>query len=247
MAKSEVPNWLRLSLRAADLEKIEAAVREVEIKTSAEIVPMVVRGSVSLETVQRLLFLALALVLVIVSMLAVELAAATIDAFAHGLADRFGLWLNEAAIQELHFVVRMSAVLLAVVWAWISARMFRSQGRWARWLVPQAALARECEHRAELELFASGARSTAGRTGVLIFVSMAEHRAVVLADEAIAKRLPESTWETLLKELLTDIRADKMGDGFVKAIGAMGEKLAPLFPPAEVNHDEISNRLRILD
>ena len=97
----------------------------------------------------------------------------------------------------------------------------------------------------QAEFFASDLRSTSGKTGVLIFVSLLEHRAVILADEAISSKLDKEVWKSTLETLVKAIANGEMARGYAATVGIVGRLLEPHFPVGEVNHNELSDRLRI--
>ena len=102
-------------------------------------------------------------------------------------------------------------------------------------------------HRRAVEQFlAQNLHSTIGHTGVLIFVSVAERFAEILADTAIHAKVPESTWQTIVTDLTDHIGKGQAGDGFVRAIAAVGEHLARHFPADARNPHTISNHLIVL-
>lgn len=114
-------------------------------------------------------------------------------------------------------------------------------------LVP-APVKRARAHRHAMEQFlAQNLHTTKGRTGVLIFVSVAEHFAEVIADEGIYKKVPPTTWETVVDGLTEKIRARRPADGFVDAIKACGAILAEHFPPGSANRNELPNHLIVLE
>jgi putative membrane protein len=81
------------------------------------------------------------------------------------------------------------------------------------------------------------------RTGVLIFVSVAERYAEVLADAGIAQKVPVEVWDSAVKGLLSDIRAGRAADGFVKVIETCATTLAEHFPPGAINRNELPNAI----
>jgi putative membrane protein len=87
-------------------------------------------------------------------------------------------------------------------------------------------------------------QKTEGRTGVLIFASMAERYAEIVPDAGIAQKVPADAWETIVDGLLTAVRQGRPGDGFVAAIEQCGALLARHLPavPGAANPDELPDR-----
>lgn len=113
--------------------------------------------------------------------------------------------------------------------------------------VVPAAFKRAKAHRRALEQFlAQSLHTTQGRTGVMIFVSVAERYAEILADAGINSRVPEAEWKAIVARLTDLIAAGRPGDGFVEAIEAAGARLAQHFPPGSGSSDELPNHLIVL-
>ena len=112
-------------------------------------------------------------------------------------------------------------------------------------LTPRS-LKHDCAHRRALEQFlAQNLHTTVGRTGVLIFVSVAERYAEVLADAAIHERVPQAVWRSIVDDLTDALGKGDAAEGFVRAIGAVGEQLARHFPPDARPHT-LTNHLIVL-
>ncbi len=128
--------------------------------------------------------------------------------------------------------------VLALVVQWWPLRMA---------LVP-GAVKRARAHRHAMEQFlAHNLHTTKGRTGVLIFVSEAEHFAEVIADEGIYKKVSPEVWDEAVTGLTADIARGKVADGFVGAIEVCGSVLAKHFPPSSRNRNELPNHLIVLE
>jgi putative membrane protein len=114
-------------------------------------------------------------------------------------------------------------------------------------LVPRS-VKRDRAHRHAVEQFlAQGLHTTASRTGVLIFVSVAERYAEVLADTGIDAKVAPGTWQEIVDGLTARIGEGRAADGFVEAIGAAGRHLATHFPPGTADPNELPNKLIVLD
>ena len=105
------------------------------------------------------------------------------------------------------------------------------------------AIKREHVHAAALTQFkAGGIGTTRAHTGVLIFVSLADRMAEVVADPAIYAKVPPDHWATTVTALTDGIRVGTPGAGFVRAIELAGAVLAEHFP-ASGGANELPNRL----
>jgi putative membrane protein len=95
-----------------------------------------------------------------------------------------------------------------------------------------------------VDLFKVGAeRRTHGRTGVLIYLSMREHRAQIIADEAIATKVTADTWGAAMAAMLSEIKRGHLADGMIAAVDQVGAVLAEHFPRAENDTNELPDRL----
>jgi putative membrane protein len=110
-------------------------------------------------------------------------------------------------------------------------------------IVPRRARRDRCHMEATRQFRAHGIGKTAGRTGVLIFVSAAEHHAEVLADAGIFGKVGPDVWERAVETLVDHLRDGRPAEGFVAAIGLVGDVLAVHAPPGPSNPDELPNRL----
>jgi putative membrane protein len=86
-------------------------------------------------------------------------------------------------------------------------------------------------------------RRTHGRTGVLIYLSMREHRAEIVADEAIARLVTPEVWGEAMADMLKHIRHGRIADGLVAGVRDVGAVLAQHFPRAEDDQNELPDRL----
>jgi putative membrane protein len=97
-------------------------------------------------------------------------------------------------------------------------------------LVPRGERRRQA-FRSATEQFCTRVRGrTASRAGVLIFVSLAEHYARIIPDDALAEQVSEAEWREVIEALTAHLRANCVTDGFVAAIdrcGALLERAAP--------------------
>ncbi|MEO6248129.1 MAG: hypothetical protein ABIO85_06050, partial [Sphingomicrobium sp.] len=80
-------------------------------------------------------------------------------------------------------------------------------------------------------------------TGILIYLSMAERRAEIVADEALHKLTSEDVWGEAMAALTSEFKAGRAADGLIAAIGLVGGVLADQFPKTDADTNEIPDRL----
>jgi putative membrane protein len=108
---------------------------------------------------------------------------------------------------------------------------------------PRRALA----HRAAMDQFvARGISRKAERTGILIFVSLAERYARIIVDDGITAHAPQSAWQGAIDALLPHMRDGRIADGFIAAIERCGSELATHFPRTETSRDELPDRIYLI-
>jgi putative membrane protein len=113
-----------------------------------------------------------------------------------------------------------------------------------RWLIPDGVRAERVDRAAGLAFLEHGLVETRDRTGILIYVSLLEHRVLVLADRGIHERVAAGTWDGVVRLVLDGIREGRAEEGLVAGIRCCGEILAADFPPRPDDSDELSNRPR---
>ncbi len=215
----------------ADHALVTAAVAEAERHTSGEIVTIVTDFSdhyddIPLAWASAVAFLALATY-------------ATFPDFYSGLITRLsGAWGHEYSTGEY-----LALLLTAVALKWIGTWFILKWMPLRLALTPKAIKLARVRRRA-MSLFKVGAESkTMGRTGVLLYLSMEEHRAEILADEAIASKVAPEVWGDAMVALLDQVKAGNPGAGVAAAVAQMGVVLAEHFPKGTENPNELPDRL----
>ncbi|HEX8167584.1 MAG TPA: TPM domain-containing protein [Beijerinckiaceae bacterium] len=136
------------------------------------------------------------------------------------------------------FIVQL-AVALAV------AAAFSWPGRRPA-LVPRSIRRARAHEAAAREFLARGLTRTRERTGVLIFVALAERYAEVIADAGIAGRVDPAVWRDTVAELIEALRAGRAGDGLMSAVRRVGAILAEHAPPPADDADELPNKVIVI-
>jgi putative membrane protein len=215
----------------ADHDLVTAAVAAAEARTSGEIVTVVAAQSNDYDDVA----LVWASVIAFIAMSVIAL----FPEFYRGLYDRLtGGWGHElTANQWLGTVIAVGVIKWIGMWLILLWRPLRL------WLTPRAILAGRVRARA-VDLFKVGTEAkTQGRTGVLLYVSLKEHRADIVADQAIAAKVSPEVWGDAMAALIDHVRAGRPGEGMAEAVRQMGVVLAEHFPRGSENPNELPDRL----
>jgi putative membrane protein len=83
---------------------------------------------------------------------------------------------------------------------------------------------------------------TRAQTGVLIYISLDEKNAAVIADKAIAEKLSENYWLQPYQAICGAFTSGNPVDGVVEAITTIGNELANHFPRSDDDINELPNR-----
>jgi putative membrane protein len=113
-------------------------------------------------------------------------------------------------------------------------------------LVPRTLKAARAHRRAVEQFLTQNLHTTPGRTGVLIFVSVAERFAEIIADAGIHAKIGPAEWKAIVDDLTAYIGRGQSCEGFERAIAAVGDHLARHFPPGSHDPHALSNHLIVL-
>ena len=112
-----------------------------------------------------------------------------------------------------------------------------------RILAPKARMGEAIHAMALASFTEQGLHYTREHTGILILVSLLEHRVEVLADRGINAKVAANTWQEIVGILTSGLRSRQECDAFCRAIERCGEILAAHFPRQPDDIDELPNRL----
>jgi putative membrane protein len=110
-------------------------------------------------------------------------------------------------------------------------------------IVPRRAAHDRAHAEAMRQFFAQGLHQTESRTGVLIFASVAERYAEIVADAGINAKVTPDAWDGAVAALVAGLREGRAADGFIAAIAQCGAILAQHFPPGALPRNELPNTL----
>ncbi len=212
-------NWVQSYLNDDSFKRIEDKIKEAETKTSGELVPVIVRKSSTVGHVPVILMLLFALLFFVFD------------------GD---YWQMEFFDLPHWLLIVIDFLILAVLVRILSPLPFLE-----RLLTSKLDQRMQVEQRAINEFHELNIKDTKGATGILIFVSLMEHQAVVLGDEAIAKKLKPEVWQEVVERLISGIKKKDMAEGFCEAIAMSADMLSEHFPIQADDTNELKNHLVI--
>lgn len=113
-------------------------------------------------------------------------------------------------------------------------------------LIPLTVRHWRAANMARRQFLEQGLHHTAGETGILIFVSEAEHYVEILADRGIDRHVTQERWRGVVADFVGAMKAGRTLTGFQTAITEVGEILAETVPKTPDNHNELENRLILI-
>jgi len=148
-----------------------------------------------------------------------------------------------AALKTVMFNLVLTIALVAAAITFLLARALFAWRPLLLAMTPGAIKTRRAHARA-LSLFRAGAeKRTTGATGVLLYLSLDEHRAEIIADAAIHGKVTPETWGEAMAALLEAVKDGRPGDGMAAAVGRIGAILAEHFPRNAADMNELPDRL----
>ena len=220
-----------MRLSEADHRRVSQAIAAAEAQSDGEIIAVTTDLSDAYHDV--------ALHWAVLALIATLATCAAAPALLHFWFDLlFGGWQPEPSLAQLLTLLLFAAVLkftaVLLILKYMPLRLA---------LTPGATKTRRVRRRA-IAIFKAGAeRRTVGRTGVLIYLSMGEHRAEIVADEAITKVTTPDTWGEAMAALLVEVKAGRIAEGMAAAIERVGVVLAEYFPRSSADTNEIPDKL----
>ncbi len=186
---------------AQDKERLAAAVNAAEARTSGEIVPFVSGRSDSYpEAALRAGLLFAFVALFVFSLLAIGTT----------------LWLP-VGIPEVTIIAVGCFVLGAALAAYVPA--------FKRLFIPAGVLQQRVDEHAAMAFLDEEVFTTRERTGILIFISLFEHRVRVLGDSGINQKVRQEEWDEVVRLIVDAMKIGRPAEGLLQAIARCGELL----------------------
>jgi putative membrane protein len=213
-----------------DRQRVSDAVRAAEGNTSGEIVTIVADRSDGYEDI--------GLVYAGLAALFVPVLFAAWPALPLGILARFTSGWGATEVRDLMLLTFVAMALVSAV----QFGALQYQPLRMYW-TPRAVRRTRVRTRA-IELFKVGAEArTTGRTGILIYLSLGEHMAEIVADAAIHAKVPENEWGDAMIAMVAEVREGRIADGMIAAVNGVGKILSTHLPRAADDTNELPDRL----
>lgn len=216
-----MPNTIDTLFTQDDLKRIEETVKDAEEQTSGEIVPYAVHSSDPYDGASWRAGLLLASLTL------------TVFVLFHSFSQSWQPFeLMQVALGTL--AAGLAGVLLT-----------RYVGPVKRFFAGRESMDRRVAQRAAEAFLAEEVFNTKDRTGILLFLSLLEHKVLVLGDSGINAKVQKSEWEGIVRTIVDGMRSGKPADGLIDAVQQCGELLKREGVAVQSDDkDELSNRMR---
>jgi len=134
------------------------------------------------------------------------------------------LWLTHWPVMALLVAQMAFFLILAAVLSLTPALL---------WVVPKSWARREAAQAAREQFLLHDIHRSPGRQGILLYVSLAEHYAEILADVGLKDKVDESVWKDAIDTLVATAKTGSITDGIVAAIERCAPALAIAAPVGE--------------
>ncbi|MFZ2948461.1 MAG: TPM domain-containing protein [Desulfuromonadaceae bacterium] len=197
----------------SEKQQISILVNKAERETSGEIAVMVVDGSDSYREAEILGALLLSAFIALI------------------------------AAVSLHHVTVWSYIPAVIIFWFPALYCMRGFPRLKLALAGKKRLEEAVRERAIRAFYEKKLYQTREETGILIFISILEHKVWILGDRGINERIDPRFWQTLAGELAGSIREGHAFDGLCIVIEKLGRALEEHFPHAADDTNELPDEV----
>lgn len=197
---------------------VTRAVAEAERQTTGEIVPVLAARSDTYTDVDLAYAAAISFTLM-------SLAAMFPEALTQSFDRALGLWGHVWTLgQFASLVLGVGVIGFVAGWGLLQIPS-------VKYLAIPGPLKCARVRAAAIRAFKVGAEEqTHGQTGVMLYVSLAEHRAEIVADAAIANLVAAEVWGEAMAGMLAQLRQGCLAEGIAAGVADVGKVLAGHFP-----------------
>lgn len=204
-------------LSTQERDQIDAAVKAAEKRTAGEIVCMIAAASYRypMANVLGATVMALPLALLLTPLIGGR------------------LWIGH---QNMWLFIGLFGVLFSLFYLLVD----HTPGL-KRHFISAREMEEEVHEAAVTAFFNQGLYRTRDATGILIFISVLEHKVWILADHGINAKVPTGHWDSLVAAITTGIRQKRAATAICEAVDRIGDDLADHFPIQAGDRDELKS------
>lgn len=204
-------------LNVIDRDKISAAIREAEKKTSGDIFAIFTKESDSYFFISFFVW--------------------TAAVFFISIAVAFGLYWGWHDV-PLHYFALTTLIIHLLGLFYLSVIPVLRLA-----ITPTIIKKHVCHDNAIKQFLAQNINHTKKRTGILLFISLAEHYAEVIPDSKISDEVPFETWTSIVDEMIKKARNDDLTGAYIEAIEKSGNILSNYFPAERNTKNELPDHI----
>lgn len=215
----------------ADHDQVTQAIQEAEATTSAEIVAVIARSSGRYDRPEDIVGLWFAAVAIVVAWIAYP-----------SPSNDAGDWGAAAPACQLVAMLASGGV------GFVVGVVVATQARWLRRLfTPRSQMTDEVYRQARQAFFDKRVHHTDGGAGVLLYVSLFERMAAVIADQRVLEALGQARIDEVCRELTTRLHEGNAIDALCDTSRSIGRLLAAVLPRSTEDINELEDALVVID
>ena len=219
------------SFDASELQQVNDAVSAAEAKTSAEIVPAVATAAGRYDRAEDIVGLFF------------------------GLGAMSAVWSGYQGvdISSTHWgqgglLLQLPMLILVVMVGFMFGVATASRVAWLRHLfTPRSEMKAEVMRAAQSVFFDQRVHHTAGASGLLLYVSLYERQAVLLADKDVLAAIGQDALDGVCARLVGGLREGSITAALCASITEVGELLSGKMPRADDDVNELPDALVLID
>lgn len=212
-----IPYWLKKYISEDEIKHLEQKIAQIESQCDVEIVPVIVRSSS--QYAQTKITLALVFMIFFLElwyMLDIQ-------------------WYWDGSWSVALFFTSLLLTLFGI------APALAKNGRVQMLMTHRHVEEEQCWKRAQTEFYSGRVSRTKRDNGILIYVSMLEHRVIVKADTSISAKVDDSLWQESVQKIILGMKTKKMALGLGEALDKMVILLKTQFPLTAQKANELAN------
>jgi len=215
-----------------EITNIETTIAEVEKQTSGEVVPVIATSSGRYDRAEDLFGFLLSLVVLGISWMWFQDINTSINTWTHNSVFNLNLF-TMITILIISFFIGMG---LASHFPLLRLPLISTQE-----------MQEEVEGSARETFQRLKIRNTNNAAGILIYVSLYEHRVHIIGDDTISAKLSQSDWQAVCDTIISGFKNNTPAQGLHDGILTCGELLSLHFPITPDDKNELANTLHFID